>query len=145
MRRDKIIFGAALFATMIGVSPTAADAKPTLRARIHKLEKRQATLERTVSQLVAVVEAQQKELVKLRNADAAIKNTLMCLHAVPMPALTWGVGSNVFRLDTAIDTAKTWSVIADDYCLESQTLNAPHRLALPIYPPTFYTYEKVAP
>lgn len=142
-RAQKFVFGAVLLATMIGVAPPA-DA--STRTRVTKLERRTLLLERDVSRLLDLVDAQQAEIRALKNADAGLKNTLMCLHAVPVRQFVWAPPEapekeNVIRLDTTPHAAHDWSVVADDYCLTGTDPFTSHRLMVPVNPPTFFPYD----
>lgn len=137
--------------------PSTAQSKPStnhqikaITKRLNALDRRLRALERSNRTLVDQNDRLDDQnaalLVRVRgleNADAGIKNTLMCLHAVPVTRFTWGLPnprdpSNVFQIDTGLGTEHDWVMTADEYCLNFNVLGFSHRMMVPVEPPTFF-------
>lgn len=82
MRRVVALIVLVVFAAGLVVAPDAA-ARPTNRARIHRLEQRTATLERTLRHVAAALAAAEAR-------ELALRDTLTCFYALPAATPTGG-------------------------------------------------------
>lgn len=124
-----------LLAALAFAAPAQA-AHHTTRYRVHQLEKQ---FDRLIEEQATQDEAQEAEIHQLQNANAGLKNTLLCFHAVPIvPLVLTGTTDPAQVLQVQTTGYVSWAVTVDDYCLTNATPNATHRLQVPVEPPTFY-------
>ena len=126
MERRKIALGSMLLVCMVGVAPPQADAKTSLRARVHKLEKRIAQLRVDVRAAQDTANIAADDVLYMAGCLKFVAITRAPQFVLPGTFAT-SIEPFVFADATTTPELTLWMATADPSCLVAAPTPAPGR------------------